>query len=167
MIDGTEKPKIPSKFSKRAARYNEFRYKRQAMHCSFTSKLHHCSQHLRWSFYRSASFCTCSDSVNMSLSQHTAGRFSFSNWFAQLSLHHCDHSQRRIQSDSSATSASIPAQNFFSLAGQDTWKEPVNSTKPPLPRIKLWTFWNKTSSSSSAIFSSRDVFMEITSELEF
>ena len=25
MIDGTEKPKIPSKFSKRAARYNEFR----------------------------------------------------------------------------------------------------------------------------------------------
>ena len=27
MIDGTEKPKIPSKFSKRAARYNEFRYK--------------------------------------------------------------------------------------------------------------------------------------------
>ena len=26
MIDGTEKPKIPSKFAKRAARYNEFRY---------------------------------------------------------------------------------------------------------------------------------------------
>ena len=25
MIDGTEKPKIPSKFAKRAARYNEFR----------------------------------------------------------------------------------------------------------------------------------------------
>ena len=24
MIDGTEKPKIPSKFAKRAARYNEF-----------------------------------------------------------------------------------------------------------------------------------------------
>ena len=27
MIDGTEKPKIPSKFAKRAARYNEFRCK--------------------------------------------------------------------------------------------------------------------------------------------
>ena len=27
MIDGTEKPKIPSKFPKRAARYNEFGYK--------------------------------------------------------------------------------------------------------------------------------------------
>ena len=27
MIDGTEKPKIPLKFAKRAARYNEFRYK--------------------------------------------------------------------------------------------------------------------------------------------
>ena len=27
MIDGTEKPKIPSKFAKRTARYNEFRYK--------------------------------------------------------------------------------------------------------------------------------------------
>ena len=26
MIDGTEKPKIPSKFAKRTARYNEFRY---------------------------------------------------------------------------------------------------------------------------------------------
>jgi len=26
MIDGTEKPKIPSKFAKRAARYNEFGY---------------------------------------------------------------------------------------------------------------------------------------------
>ena len=25
MIDGTEKPKIPTKFAKRAARYNEFR----------------------------------------------------------------------------------------------------------------------------------------------
>ena len=25
MIDGTEKPKIPSKFAKRATRYNEFR----------------------------------------------------------------------------------------------------------------------------------------------
>ena len=27
MIDGTEKPKIPSKFAKHAARYNEFGYK--------------------------------------------------------------------------------------------------------------------------------------------
>ena len=27
MIDGTEKPKIPSKFAKRAAGYNEFGYK--------------------------------------------------------------------------------------------------------------------------------------------
>ena len=27
MIDGTEKPKIPSKFAKRAARYNEYGYK--------------------------------------------------------------------------------------------------------------------------------------------
>ena len=27
MIDGTEKPKIPLKFAKRAARYNEFGYK--------------------------------------------------------------------------------------------------------------------------------------------
>jgi len=27
MIDGTEKPKIPSKFAKRVARYNEFGYK--------------------------------------------------------------------------------------------------------------------------------------------
>ena len=27
MIDGTEKPKIPSKFVKRVARYNEFGYK--------------------------------------------------------------------------------------------------------------------------------------------
>ena len=27
MIDGTEKPKNPSKFAKRTARYNEFRYK--------------------------------------------------------------------------------------------------------------------------------------------
>ena len=27
MIDGTEKPKIPLKFAKRAARYNEFDYK--------------------------------------------------------------------------------------------------------------------------------------------
>ena len=27
MIDGTEKPKDPSKFAKRTARYNEFRYK--------------------------------------------------------------------------------------------------------------------------------------------
>ena len=27
MIDGSEKPKIPSKFAKRTARYNEFRYK--------------------------------------------------------------------------------------------------------------------------------------------
>ena len=26
MIDGTEKPKIPSKFAKRAAQYNEFGY---------------------------------------------------------------------------------------------------------------------------------------------
>ena len=26
MIDGTERPKIPSKFAKRAARYNEFGY---------------------------------------------------------------------------------------------------------------------------------------------
>ena len=26
MIDGTEKPKIPSKFAKRAARYNKFAY---------------------------------------------------------------------------------------------------------------------------------------------
>ena len=26
MIDGTEKPKIPSKFVKRVARYNEFGY---------------------------------------------------------------------------------------------------------------------------------------------
>ena len=26
MIDGTEKPKIPLKFAKRTARYNEFRY---------------------------------------------------------------------------------------------------------------------------------------------
>ena len=26
MIDGTEKPKIPSKFAKRVARYNEFGY---------------------------------------------------------------------------------------------------------------------------------------------
>ena len=124
MIDGTEKPKIPSKFSKRAARYNEFRYKRQAMHCPFTSKLHHCSQHLRWSFYRYASFRTFSDSVYMSLSPHTAGRFSFSNWFAHLSRHHCDLSQRRIQSDSSATS-SIPAQIFSSPAVQDVWKELV------------------------------------------
>ena len=32
MIDGTEKPKIPSKFVLRAARYNEFR-------CNFTAKL--------------------------------------------------------------------------------------------------------------------------------
>ena len=27
MIDGTEKPKIPSKFAKRTAPYNEFNYK--------------------------------------------------------------------------------------------------------------------------------------------
>ena len=27
MIDGTEKPKIPLKFAKRAARYNEYGYK--------------------------------------------------------------------------------------------------------------------------------------------
>ena len=27
MIDGTEEPKIPSKFAKHAARYNEFGYK--------------------------------------------------------------------------------------------------------------------------------------------
>ena len=27
MIDGTEKPKDPSEFAKRTARYNEFRYK--------------------------------------------------------------------------------------------------------------------------------------------
>ena len=26
MIDGTEKPKIPSKFANHTARYNEFRY---------------------------------------------------------------------------------------------------------------------------------------------
>ena len=29
MIDGTEKPKIPSRFAKRAARYSEFGYKKQ------------------------------------------------------------------------------------------------------------------------------------------
>ena len=27
IIDGTEKPKIPLKFAKRTARYNEFRYR--------------------------------------------------------------------------------------------------------------------------------------------
>ena len=135
------------------------------MHCPFTSKLHYCS-HLRWSFYRYASVYTCSDSADMSLSQHTAGRFSFSNWFSHLSLRHCDLSQRRIQSDSSATS-SIPAQIFCSPAMEDTWKELIiRSTKPPLGRIKLWTFWNKKSSWSSAILSSRDVFTEIPSVLE-
>ena len=32
MIDGTEKPKIPSKFAKRAARYNEFGYNLNVRH---------------------------------------------------------------------------------------------------------------------------------------
>ena len=32
MIDGTEKPKIPSKFAKHAARYNEFGYPKRALH---------------------------------------------------------------------------------------------------------------------------------------
>ena len=31
MIKGTEKPKIPSKFAKRAARYNEFGYIKRAL----------------------------------------------------------------------------------------------------------------------------------------
>ena len=33
MIDETEKPKIPSKFAKRAARYNEFGYKIKTASC--------------------------------------------------------------------------------------------------------------------------------------
>ena len=37
MIDGTEKPKLPSKFASRAARYNEFPYKIKAFR---NSKLH-------------------------------------------------------------------------------------------------------------------------------
>ena len=37
MIDGTEKPKIPSKFAKRAAQYNAFGYNK----CTFPYCLEH------------------------------------------------------------------------------------------------------------------------------
>ena len=56
--------------------------------------------------------------------------------------------------------------DFLLPSGAGHLKRTDNSTKPPLRRIKLWTFWNKKSSWSSAILLSRDVFMEITSKLE-
>ena len=39
MIDGTENPKIPSKFAKRTARYNEFRYNIPKMEPNFLCKV--------------------------------------------------------------------------------------------------------------------------------
>ena len=56
--------------------------------------------------------------------------------------------------------------DFLLPSGAGHLKRTDNSTKPPLRRIKLWTFWKKKSSWSSAILSSRDVFTEIPSVLE-
>ena len=42
--------------------------------------------------------------------------------------------------------------DFLLPSGAGHLKRTDNSTKPPLRRIKLWTFWNKTSSWSSTSF---------------
>ena len=45
--------------------------------------------------------------------------------------------------------------DFLLPRGAGRLKRTGNSTKPPLPQIKLWTFWNKPSSWSSAILQRR------------